>query len=194
MDVPNAAWIHTGKRGRVILGRDEEKIMFAPNTMAAIMSKTTGGKRETVVGQQFGRLLLDVETRAEQHTTVQTPYLAAVVKGTRFETIVDGRTAGIRVERGSVEATDFGSRTQVDVRSGQSVAVNAGDSAPLSVKGPGEKATVRKAPAGMAVPQIAPPPANHSGQTAGGAAEAVSKAGNAFGATATPVCQRQRWQ
>ena len=49
------------------------------------------------LGVEAGSILLDVEKRNVQHFEVETPYLAAVVKGTQFRVTV-GPT-GSRVER-----------------------------------------------------------------------------------------------
>ena len=126
MEVPNQSWIRTGRRGRLILRRELEMIQFKSNTVASIASRVEGGLLRTHVQQKLGFILLDVETRAAKHTSVETPFLAAVVKGTRFSVDVHRRGAELRVERGVVEATDLAGGERIDVHSGQRVSVDPG--------------------------------------------------------------------
>ena len=54
MDVPNAAWIRTGAGGRVLLKRDNDTILVAPNTKLALYKADRSGKK-TGIRQTFGR-------------------------------------------------------------------------------------------------------------------------------------------
>ena len=124
--VPNKAWISTGPRGRVQLVRGVESIGFQPNTLAAITTKPGGflSPRKTEVFQQVGELDLEIEKRSQPHTTVQTPYLAAVVKGTIFHVTVGKTKASVAVDRGLVQVTSFGSGQQANVGPRQSATVD----------------------------------------------------------------------
>jgi hypothetical protein len=51
----------------------------------------------------MGSLLFKVEKQASQHFEVETPYLAAVVKGTTFSVSVDGEASAVHVVEGAVE-------------------------------------------------------------------------------------------
>ncbi len=147
MVVPNRSWIQTGRRGRLLLRRDTEMIQFKPGTVAAITSHTEGAALLTNVRQKTGSLLLDVQTRATKHTSVETPFLAAVVKGTRFVVDVSRRGARLRVERGVVETTHLSRGERIDVLAGQRVSVSQDASRGLTVQGAGVKApVVRVAP------------------------------------------------
>ncbi|WP_162698778.1 FecR domain-containing protein [Hyphomicrobiales bacterium] len=131
--VPNSAWISTGPRGRVQLVRGVESIGFQPSTLAAITTKSGGlfSARKTNILQQIGELDLEIEKRSQPHTTVQTPYLAAVVKGTIFHVSVGKTNASVSVDRGLVQVTSFASgqlanvgprqRATVDRKSGMKV-------------------------------------------------------------------------
>lgn len=175
MAVPDASWIHTGPRGRLLLARAGETILFKPETMASIVSRS-GARPRTDIGQQFGSLVLEIEKRSTAHTTVHTPYLAAVVKGTRFEVAVGRNGARVNVEEGTVEVTDLGRGERVDVRVGQSVGV-AADAArgTMTVQGPGAKAqvgTVRATP-----PAVRANPAAASVDVTGTAGGGIDRAG-----------------
>ena len=97
--IPNKAWVSTGPKGRVQLSRGVESVSFQPNTLASI---TTSGffQKTTEVRQQTGTLDLEIEKRSRPHTTVQTPYLAAVVKGTHFIVTADNDGAAVMVAAG----------------------------------------------------------------------------------------------
>jgi len=75
--------VRTGKTGRVLLKRGDETIMVSPNSVVGIPAQKTEGLSTTIV-QKAGSILLDVEKRNVKHFEVETPYLAAVVKGTQF--------------------------------------------------------------------------------------------------------------
>ena len=71
--------IRTLGNGRVDLQRDAEVISLGGNTQIQIKDKT--GKRYTTVQQYFGTVEVEAEVQNVQHFAVQTPLLAAVVKG-----------------------------------------------------------------------------------------------------------------
>ena len=135
MKIPKRSWIHTGKRGRLIIRRGKEMIMYRPNTLAHLRSSQANG-RKTDIQQEFGSLLLDVETRKRKHVTVRTKLLAAVVKGTRFEVNVSGNKATVSVKRGVVGVKSVKSGQAIDVTSGQNADVSS-SSSKISVSGRG---------------------------------------------------------
>ena len=136
MTIPKRSWIHTGGRGRLILRRGEEMIMYRPNTLAYLRSSQANG-RKTHIQQQYGSLLLDLETRKHKHVTVKTPLLAAVVKGTRFEVVVGKKSAKVSVKRGVVGVISNSSGSSVDITSGQSAAVSSSSSDQVAVSNVG---------------------------------------------------------
>jgi hypothetical protein len=105
--------IRTGRNGRVLLVRGQEKILISPNSVIGLPAPKTPGT--TTVIQQSGTILLEVEKRNVQHFEVETPYLAAVVKGTQFRVTVGEGESFVTVLGGQVDVTDF--------RSGQSALV-----------------------------------------------------------------------
>ncbi len=122
--VPNAAWILTGPRGRAQLVRGVESIGFQPGTMASITTTSGFFSRKTQVVQQVGALDLEIEKRSQPHTTVQTPFLAAVVKGTIFHVSVSKTKASVSVDRGLVQVTSFASGQRSNVGPRQSATVD----------------------------------------------------------------------
>lgn len=136
--VPDARKIRTGADGRAELVRGGERISLAPNTEVAI--RDAGDAKMTSVLQSFGSVSIEAERRNVQHFSVQTPVLAAVVKGTQFRvTYADGR-AQVLVDRGVVQVQDTVHDMVADVQRGQSADV--GETVPLDVSGPGSDRTV----------------------------------------------------
>lgn len=173
--VPNNAWISTGPRGRVQLVRGVESISFQPNTLAGIFTRGAGD-RKTDVYQQTGVLDLEVEKRSRPHTSVQTPFLAAVVKGTNFRVSVDKAQAKVSVNRGLVQVTSLASGQRSEVGARQSATVESGKG--MSVSG---------ATAAPAIEAVAPAPAKVPPMGAKAQTEA-----NAVDATAEGVTNRGR--
>ena len=152
--------IRTGQTGRVLLTRGEETILISPNSAVGIPAEKKSGLSTTII-QQAGSILLDVEKRDVQHFVVETPYLAAVVKGTQFRVTVNKDDARVDVVRGQVEVSDFKSGKYALVQPGQTAKVSALGSAGLSLSGVGslspiQQGTPRIASMNIPVPTIAP--------------------------------------
>ncbi|MDI1263673.1 MAG: FecR domain-containing protein, partial [bacterium] len=94
--------IRTGRTGRVLLKRGEETMLIAPNSVVGLPAAKKEGLSTTIV-QQAGSILLDVEKRNVQHFEVETPYLAAVVKGTQVRVTINAGSTSVDVIRGQVQ-------------------------------------------------------------------------------------------
>ena len=127
--------IRTGPNGRVLLTRGAESMMIAPNSVVGLPAEAKDGMSTTIV-QQAGSVLLDVEKRNVRHFAVETPYLAAVVKGTQFRVTVTASGANVTVSRGQVEVADFKSGQIAQVLPGQMAKVFASGQG-LSLSGAG---------------------------------------------------------
>jgi hypothetical protein len=92
----------TAGEGTVVLTRGTTTITVGPNGRMQIPAGGDQGMRTKIV-QAMGSLLFKVEKRASQHFEVETPYLAAVVKGTTFSVSVDGEASAVHVVEGAVE-------------------------------------------------------------------------------------------
>ena len=128
--------VRTGRNGRVLLKRGEEMIMLAPNSVVGIPAEKKEGLATTIV-QQAGSILLDVEKRNVKHFEVETPYLAAVVKGTQFRVTVNAGKTTVDVIRGQVEVADFKTGQIAQVMPGQHATAFADGKAGLSLGGTG---------------------------------------------------------
>src|SRR3954468_5908157 len=157
--------IRTGRNGRVLLVRGEETILISPNSVVGLPTESKEGLSTTIT-QQAGTILLEVEKRNVKHFAVETPYLAAVVKGTQFRVTVDKDDSRVDVVRGQVEVSDFKSGKYALVQQGQTAEVSALKSVGLLLSGPGnmsaiQQGTPRVAMMNIPAPTIAPsaPPA-----------------------------------
>jgi hypothetical protein len=128
--------IRTGQTGRVLLVRGEETMLISPNSSIGIPNKNKDGMLTTII-QQAGSILLEVEKRNVKHFEVETPHLAAVVKGTQFRISVDKDNSHVDVLRGQVEVAAFKSGQYALVQAGQTAKVPAQGLTSLSLSGSG---------------------------------------------------------
>ena len=118
--------ISTGRTGRVLLKRGEEMILVSPNSVIGVPAE----KKE--------------EKRNVKHFEVETPYLAAVVKGTQFRVTVNAGKTTVDVVRGQVEVADFKSGQIAQVMAGQHATVFANGKTGLSLGGSGALAPIEQ--------------------------------------------------
>ena len=128
--------IRTGRNGRVLLVRGEETILVSPNSVIGLPADKKEGLSTTIV-QQAGSILLEVEKRNVKHFEVETPYLAAVVKGTQFRVSVNAASTSVDVIRGQVQVADFKSGQIAQVMPGQHATAFAQGNSGLSLGGSG---------------------------------------------------------
>src|SRR3954468_5666869 len=128
--------IRTGRNGRVLLVRGEETILISPNSVVGLPTESKEGLSTTII-QQAGSILLEVEKRNVKHFEVETPYLAAVVKGTQFRVTVNAGKTTVEVVRGQVEVADFKSGQIAQVMAGQHATAFANGKTGLSLGGTG---------------------------------------------------------
>jgi hypothetical protein len=183
--------LRTGRNGRVLLRRGEESILVAPNSAITIPSQAAAGLTTTIV-QQAGSILLDVEKRNVKHFEVETPYLAAVVKGTQFRVSVDASGTKVSVLRGQVQVSDFKSGQIAQVMPGQDVSTNAEGKPGLTFSGAGTFSPMEQGkPRPAAIDRLPVPktgltaPRNASSTTTVRALAKTNTAGGRFAATPT---------
>src|SRR5438874_3093154 len=128
--------IRTGRNGRVLLVRGEETILIAPNSVIGLPAEKKEGLATTIT-QQAGSILLEVEKKNVKHFEVETPYLAAVVKGTQFSVTVNAGSTKVGVLRGQVEVSDFKTGQIAQVLPGQAATAFAHGKPGLSLSGAG---------------------------------------------------------
>lgn len=132
--VPDDRVVRTLGDGRVEFRRDEESIALGPNTQIQIHDTT--GQRYTTVTQYFGDVTVEAEVQNVQHFEVKTPYLASVVKGTKFIVHSGPDTSTVEVLRGHVAVESEVTHATSVVSAGQSA--TASSKAELQVQGKGD--------------------------------------------------------
>jgi len=144
--------IQTGQNGRALLVHGEEYIFISPNSAIEIPRETKQGLLTTII-QRAGSIVLEVEKRDVKHFEVETPLLAALVKGTRFRVTIEKSNSYVDVLRGEVEVSDFRSGQYALVEPGQTAKVSAQRSG-LSLSGSGTLGSIHQ---GMPRPSPADP-------------------------------------
>lgn len=122
--VPNAAWINTGRGGRVVLRRGSDSMLVKGYSLVATAENGTDTRPVTTLHHKFGEITVDVRKRDYDQMTVKTPFMAAVVKGTKFTVKGSKRGSTLRVARGLVEVAN--------IRSGHKAYVGAGGTADIA--------------------------------------------------------------
>ena len=124
--------VETGANGRVLLTRGEETILISANSIVGIPAELSPPERKeglsTTILQRAGSILLNVKKRDVQRFEVETPHLAAVVKGTQFRVTASDDNTRVAVLAGQVEVLDF--------KSGRYALVNPEQMAEVSVQEP----------------------------------------------------------
>jgi hypothetical protein len=108
--------VTTGPGSRVMMTRGGDTILMSENSVLEVPLTEKEGVTPTIL-QPGGSVSFDVEPRPVQHFIVETPHLAAVVKGTQFTVQAENRTSRVDVSRGAVEVADM--------RSGQFASIQA---------------------------------------------------------------------
>jgi hypothetical protein len=155
--------VRTGRNGRVLLKRGDESILINPNSVVGVPAEKADGLSTTIV-QQAGSILLDVEKRNVKHFQVDTPYLAAVVKGTQFRVTIEAGKTSVDVVRGQVEVADFKSGQIAQVMAGQQATTFTTGKVGLSLQGSGAFAPIEQGK--PRAPAIAPVQVPRGGLTA----------------------------
>jgi hypothetical protein len=122
--VPVGSEIQTERGSVVFLSRRGDRVVIQPNSHLRIAEPKAGGLLTQFI-QTLGNVFYDVEPRSSRSFGVQGPYMAAVVKGTRFLVTVNRKTNSVRVDEGRV-------------------LVAAADGTSSAMVGPGNVATVER--------------------------------------------------
>ena len=113
----------TGASGRATLARGSDYIVIAPHSELRLPA-TSQASGFTRVVQQLGTMLFKVKHTGVPHFAVDTPMLAAVVKGTTFTVIVDRDRSAVQVVEGAVQVTATEGGMQQLVEGGHTVFID----------------------------------------------------------------------
>lgn len=126
------ARIVTGDDGTLGLRQSRTSISIAPDSEIEIPEAAFDGQLIGRLVQWRGNVFYDVETRAVERLTVETPYLVAVVKGTQFNVAVLDDTTTISLFEGRLEIRDPDGRNVIDLDAGE-VAIRSRDDTTIRV-------------------------------------------------------------
>jgi hypothetical protein len=84
---------------------------------------------------QRGQANLTVQKKSRAHFSVETPYLVAVVKGTKFKVAVTSSFAEVAVQEGRVQVKALKTGQYADIIAGQKAVVDKAGNLKLSGKG-----------------------------------------------------------
>jgi hypothetical protein len=130
----NAQMVRTLGTGHVKLQRNAEVVALGSNTQLRI--EHDPGTGYTTVHQDFGRIEVEAEHKRVKHFAVETPYLAAVVKGTQFVVTSDGEGASVTVDRGAVAVQSLATERSTLITPGQTARVSPRTDIEISGLGP----------------------------------------------------------
>jgi len=128
--------VSTGPAGTAVLMHGEDVVLLAPLS-TILFRETTGKNGLTRLEQTLGNIIVEVEKRPGWNFQVETPYLTALVKGTKFGVSVDGSGARVDVRQGVVGVSDY-SGHRADVGAGQTCSVAKGGGGVLVAPSPRE--------------------------------------------------------
>jgi hypothetical protein len=126
--------VRTGNNGKVLLVRSTESVFIGPYTAAAIAPRPTPGMQTTVLLER-GQANLSVQKKSRAHFSVETPYLVAIVKGTKFNVAVTSTYAEVAVQEGRVQVRALKTGKYADIVVGQKAIVDKAGNLKLSGKG-----------------------------------------------------------
>ncbi len=138
--------LKTGSNGRAVLTSNGDRIVVAPNSYLELPADVAG--RTEHVRQNAGTLLYDMVPRAADRFRVDTPYLAAIIKGTVFTVAVDDSGAAVHVVRGVVQVANALGEHPTLVYPGQTAEVAGRGRGDVRVLGKQNPASSASAPSG----------------------------------------------
>jgi hypothetical protein len=99
--LPVGSIVTTAAGGRAALFNGAQRITLGPNSRMTVAPESNAGM--TRVMQDLGSILFQIDKKPSQHFRVETPLLAAVVKGTTFTVNVEIGADSVHVAEGLVE-------------------------------------------------------------------------------------------
>ena len=114
--VPVGADITTAAGGRAVLTNGAQRMVIGPNSRMTVANGEGAGM--TRIMQDLGSILFQVDKQARPHFRVDTPLLAAVVKGTTFTVAIGATSDTVHVAEGLVEVRANGGGGPQDIPAG----------------------------------------------------------------------------
>jgi hypothetical protein len=152
--VPGAT-IRTDARASAVLVRGREFVTMRQNAQLRI-APAVRERGIIQILQDYGSALFNIGKQPNPHFGVETPYLAAVVKGTTFVITVSDEGTSLQVTEGAVEAATNDGGVRELIRPGAVAMIAAGDPLRMVVEGEGRKVVDSPARGSGGAPAAAP--------------------------------------
>ncbi|WP_332811737.1 FecR domain-containing protein [Sphingomonas sp.] len=130
--------ITTGARARAVIVRGEEFVVISPGSQLRVPAANSPNTVMQMI-EDFGTAVFKIKKKSTPHFGVQTPYLAAVVKGTTFTVTVGPEGGSVQVTEGAVEVSTLDGGAADLVEPGDIASVGASDLYQLTIEGDGSK-------------------------------------------------------
>lgn len=130
------AVVTTGANSRATLENGLQRVVMSANSRMTIAADSTDAM--TRILQDLGSLFFQIDRRDAQHFSVETPLLAAVVKGTSFTVSVTPQQDVVHVSHGLVEVRAHQGGVGNDVAAGATARVQREIPAAVSVVVPSD--------------------------------------------------------
>ncbi|HQR90573.1 MAG TPA: FecR family protein, partial [Caulobacter sp.] len=132
--LPVGSIVTTAAGGRAALFNGAQRITLGPNSRMTVAPESTDGM--TRVLQDLGSILFQIDKKPSQHFSVETPLLAAIVKGTTFTVNVEVAADSVHVAEGLVEVRANEGGATRDVGAGATGAIARSEPGQLTVETP----------------------------------------------------------
>ena len=130
----SGATIATGPNSRAVIVRGEEFVVISPRTQIRVPAAAAQNKIMQLI-EDFGTAVFRINKKSTPHFGVQTPYLAAVVKGTTFTVTVGEQGGSVQVTEGAVQVSTLDGGAADLVLPGAIAQVGASDLYRLTIEG-----------------------------------------------------------
>jgi hypothetical protein len=130
--ISSSAQIETGANGQASLSRGEDVMQIVPLTRMEIPAQSPASFF-TRIRVFIGKMFFEVDKRPGQDFQVDTPYRAAIVKGTSFSVTANGQQSNVAVAEGSVGVSSNATGQSVVIGPGQFARVTSDAASGVSV-------------------------------------------------------------
>jgi hypothetical protein len=125
MTIREGDGLETGADGRAVLKSGADSVTVSPDSKFVVPGQPTNRLGANIV-QKLGTLLFKIERTPDRRFAVDTPHLAAVVKGTVFTVTVRPDGGALQVTEGAVQVASLASGEIALVRPGQIAQIPSG--------------------------------------------------------------------
>ncbi len=175
--------VRTDGAGRIELTNGIDRIRLSPSSEIELPVALSGDPVTRVI-HWIGTAFFQVGKRPGPQFEVDTPYIVAIVKGTKFTTTVSDAGASIKVSEGIVGVSAAAGGPSIDVTAGGSASVSAADSDTVTPGPSGDATPAGARGKGSTLARSGGLPADDGDVEAGGALSGSADDGDGSSATA----------